>query len=338
LKAFRNLGRVSLAIAAVFVLGTVGFHVIEGWGWFDSFYMVLITVSTIGYSETHPLTEAGRIFNVGVIVLGVGSMFVGIGVLAQALLEFELREFFGRRRMEREVQRLRDHYIICGAGRVGRSTARELARRSVPFVIVEASEEKMARLTPEWLTVQGDATQEAALKETHIERARGLVAATTTDATNLYIVLTARGLNPRLKIIARASEEEAEKHLKTAGADVVISPYHFAGHRIAQSFLRPHVLDFLDSATVRLGVDMEIAEVEVGARSRFVGQSFRESHMRADMGVIVLALKRDGSMKFNPLPDDRMQAGDMLIAIGESAGLRKLEEAAQEKSAADSQK
>ena len=142
------------------------------------------------------------------------------------------------------------------------------------------------------------------------------------------IVMTARGLNPKLKIIARASEEDAEKHLKTAGANMVISPYHFAGHRIAQSFLRPNVLDFLDSATVRIGVDLEIAEVEIGANSRYVGQTFRSSKMRSDFGLIVLAIKRDGQMQFNPGPEDRMNAGDYLIAIGESAGLRKLEEAA----------
>jgi voltage-gated potassium channel len=328
MKALRNLGRVSLALIGVFVLGSIGFHLIEGWSWFDSFYMVLITVSTIGYSEVHPLTSAGRIFNVAVIMVGVGLVFLAIGALTQALLEFELREFFGRRRMERELERLRDHYIICGAGRVGRSTARELARRPTPFVIIESSQAKIDRLPPEWLTVQGDATQETVLHRAQIERARGLVAATTTDATNIYIVLTARGLNPGLKIIARASEEDAEKHLKTAGADTVISPYLFAGHRIAQAFLRPHVLDFIDSATVNLGLDLEIAEVEVSADSRFVGQSFRESHMRHDMGVIVLAIKRQKEMRFNPMPDDRIQAGDFLIAMGEAAGVRKLEEAA----------
>jgi voltage-gated potassium channel len=141
-------------------------------------------------------------------------------------------------------------------------------------------------------------------------------------------VMTARGLNKNLKIIARASEEDAEKHLKTAGADTVISPYHFAGHRIAQSFLRPNVLDFLDSATVKIGVDLEIAEVQIGGQSRYIGQTFRESKMRGDFGLIVLAVKRDGQMQFNPGPDDRMNSGDYLIAIGESAGLRKLEEAA----------
>jgi voltage-gated potassium channel len=328
MRAIRNLKLVALALMVLFALGTVGFHLLEGWPWFDSFYMVLITVTTIGYSEVHPLSHSGQVFNVFVIVIGVGLVFLLIGVTAQALLEFELTHFFGRRRMEREIDRLSGHFIICGAGRVGRSTARELARKPVPFVIIENAAIKMERLPADWLTIGGDATHEATLRQAHIERALGLVAATTTDATNIYIVLTARGLNPKLKIIARASEEDAEKHLKTAGADSVISPYHFAGHRIAQSFLRPHVLDFIDSAMVKIGVDLEIAEIQVRPRSRYVGQTFRTSKMRDDTGVIVLAIKREGAMHFNPAPDDRIEAGDFLIAMGEAAGLRKLEDAA----------
>ncbi len=328
MKALRNLELIALALVVLFVLGTAGLHVIEGWPWFDCFYMVLTTVTTIGYAEVHPLSHAGRIFNVFVIIAGVGLVFLGIGFLAQALLEFELRQFFGRRRMERDIGRLRDHYIICGAGRVGRSVARELAQRPVPFVIIENAPERLQKAEPEWLTIIADATKETTLHQAHIERARGLVAATTTDANNIYIVLTARGLNPKLKIIARASEEDAEKHLRTAGADTVVSPYMFAGHRIAQSFLRPHVLDFIDSATVDLGINLEISEVLVQPQSRFVGQTFRSSKMRHEMGVIILAIKRASDMHFNPGPEDRIEAGDYLIAMGEPAGLRKLEDAA----------
>lgn len=329
LSRYRNLKLIAAALAVLAMVATLGYRLIEGWSWLDSFYMVVMTVTTIGYGEIHPLSHSGRVFNLFVMMVGVGLVFLAVGALTQALLEFELLNVFGRRRMERDIERLHDHYIICGAGRVGRSTAREMALRGAPFVIIETSQGKLEKLPPEWLTLIGDATQEATLRQAHVERACGLVAATTTDATNLYIVMTARGLNKNLKVIARASEEAAEKHLKTAGADTVISPYHFAGHRIAQSFLRPNVLDFLDSATVRIGVDLEIAEVQIGGASRYVGQSFRESKMRGDFGLIVLAVKRDGDMKFNPGPEDRIMAGDYLIAIGESAGLRKLEEAAE---------
>jgi voltage-gated potassium channel len=174
----------------------------------------------------------------------------------------------------------------------------------------------------------GDATQEHTLREAQIERARGLVAATTTDATNLYIVLTARGLNPKLRIIARASEEDAEKHLLTAGADSVVSPYLFAGQRIAQSFLRPHVVSFLDTATTHLGMDLEIGEIHVGQDSAFAGKTIETSRIRQDRGVIVLAIKRGQGMRFNPSPEDRIEPGDFLIAMGEPSQLRQLEEMA----------
>src|SRR5205085_1853756 len=240
----------------------------------------------------------------------------------------ELQSFFGKRKMERDISRLSDHYIICGAGRVGRSAARELARRPVPFVIIEQNEVKAARYGEEWLIMLGDATQDQSLRDARIERARGLVAATTTDATNLYIVLTARGLNPKLKIIARASEEDAEKHLRTAGADSVVSPYSFAGQRIAQSFLRPHVVSFLDAATTHLDIDLEIGEIVVASDSPFAGQTIESSRIRQDRGVIILAIKRERGMRFNPSSDDRIEPGDCLIAMGEPSQLRRLEEVA----------
>jgi len=327
--ALRNLKLVAIALAVLFVVGTAGFHLIEGWNWFDSFYMVLITVTTIGYQEVHALSHAGTIFNVFVIIVGVGLVFLLIGVVAQALLEFELTHVFGRRRMEREIERLSGHYIICGAGRVGRSTARELARKPAPFVIIESAGEKLERLPPEWLVIRGDATQEPILRQANIERARGLVAATTTDATNIYIILTARSLNPNLQIIARASEEEAEKHLLTAGANHVVSPYNFAGYRIAQTFMRPHVVDFFDTAMDRQRL-LEIEEVQVQAGSRVVGKTLEGSRIRQEMGVIVLAIKGEGSgMRFNPSPDEVIHEGDHLIAMGEPDGLRRLEHSAE---------
>jgi len=329
MKSLHNLRLIGFALALVIIAGTAGFHFIEGWPWFDGFYMVVTTLTTIGYQETHPLSHAGRVFNVGVIVAGVSLVFLAIGALTQALLEFELRSFFGRRKMEREIGRLHDHYIICGAGRVGRSAARELARRPVPFVIIENNEAKAARYSSEdWLVLIGDATKETTLREAHIEEARGLVAATTTDATNLYIILTARALNPKLKIIARASEEDAEKHLLTAGADSIVSPYSFAGQRIAQTFLRPHVVSFLDTATTHLGIDLEIGEISVAAHSSFAGKTIETSRIRQERGVIVLAIKRGQGMRFNPAPDDRIEAGDFLIAMGEPAQLRQVEQMA----------
>src|SRR5438445_10534773 len=326
MKALRNLRLIGLALTAVIVVGTAGYHFIEGWPWFDGFYMVVTTLTTIGYQEVHPLSHPGRIFNVFIILSGVALVLVGIGAITQALLEFELQSFFGRRRMEREIGRLSDHYIICGAGRVGRSAARELARRPVPFVIIEQNEAKAQRYGDDWLTLAGDATQESTLRLAQIDRARGLFAATTTDATNLYIVLTARGLNPHLKIIARASEDGAEKHLLTAGADAVVSPYSFAGQRIAQSLLRPHVVSFLDTATTHLGMDLEIGEVHIMPASTFAGKTLESSRIRQERGVIVLAIKRRDAMRFNPAPDERIEPDDCLIAMGEPSQLRQLEQ------------
>ncbi len=202
MKALRNLRTIGALLLLVMTIGTAGYHFIEGWPWFDGFYMVVTTLTTIGYQEVHPLSHAGRVFNVFVILAGVSLLLLGVGALSQALLEFELQSFFGRRRMEREIGRLDGHYIICGMGRVGRSVARELARKPVPFVIIENAETKRQRYASEnWLVVAGDSTQEAVLREAHIEHARGLIAATTTDATNLYIVLNCAW-----------TESEAENH------------------------------------------------------------------------------------------------------------------------------
>ncbi len=325
MKTTRNLRILTAALAFVVVLGTVGFHYIEKWPWFDGFYMVIMTLTTIG-DQTHPLSHAGRVFNVIIILGGVSLVFLAVGSLTQALLEFELQNFFGRRRMERDIGRLTGHYIICGAGRVGRSAARELARRPAQFVIIENNEPKAQKFASEnWLMLIGDATQEQILRDAQIDRARGLVAATTTDATNLYIVLTARSLNPGLRIIARASEEKAEKHLRSAGADSVVSPYVFAGQRIAHSFLSPHVVSFLDTATTHLGMDLEIGEIPITPRSPFAGKTIENSHIRQKHGVIILAIKREAGMRFNPAPDDRMETGDFLIAMGEPQQLRELE-------------
>ena len=329
MKALRNLRTIGALLLLVMAVGTAGYHYIEGWPWFDGFYMVVTTLTTIGYQEVHALSHEGRIFNVFVILAGVSLLLLGVGALSQALLEFELQSFFGRRRMEREIGRLNGHFIICGMGRVGRSVARELARKPVPFVIIDNAEAKRQRFSTEsWLVLAGDATQEQTLRDAQIERAAGLIAATTTDATNLYIILTARGLNPHLKIIARASEDGAEKHLLTAGADSVVSPYSFAGQRIAQSLLRPHVVSFLDTATTHLGMDLEIGEIHIKSSSTFAGKTLESSRIRQERGVIVLAIKRREAMRFNPPPDERIEPDDCLIAMGEPSQLRQLEQTA----------
>lgn len=329
-KTFRKVLWIGFALLILSAIGTVGFHLIEGWPWLDSLYMVVITFSSIGYGEVHPLSRTGREFNIVLITCGAIVVALGIGTLTQALLEFELLQFFGRRRMERQIARLSGHYIICGAGRVGRSAARELAKKPVPFVIVEKDQAKAEELPPEWLVILGDATQESTLLSARIEHAAGLVAATTTDAGNIFIVLNARSLNPKLKIIARASEEESAKHLTKAGANTVVSPYVFAGHFIAQGLLRPNVVDFLSLTTGGDGGhEMVIEEIAVRPESSLAGSTVGASGIHRNFGVIVLAIKHaDGNTRFNPHARDEIRAGDYLIAMGEPASMSNLEIAA----------
>jgi voltage-gated potassium channel len=332
MRALRNLRFLLTALLCVVLVGTAGFHYIEHWSWFDGFYMVLTTLTTIGYGEVHPLSQVGRYFNVVIILAGVVLVFLILGALGQALLELEFNNLFGRRRMQREIERLHGHYIICGAGRVGRAVARQLESNPAPFIILESNEAKAAKIREEtgWLIVHADATLESQLRVARIEQAAGLVAATSTDASNIFVVLTARSLNPKLKIISRASEEEAEKHMRTAGADQVISPYSFAGYRIAQAFLRPHVTNFLELALLRSSeLGLEVEELRIHPSSIYVGQGLRASRIRHDLGVIVLAIQREGEeMKYGPEADAKLCAGDHLVVMGEPSRLRKLEELA----------
>jgi voltage-gated potassium channel len=276
--------RIRLALiflCCVVAAGTSGFHFIEGWSWFDGFYMTLTTMTTIGYGEIHPLSHIGRWFNSLLIVAAViGSGFT-IATFSQALLQFEFRKGIGRRRMERELAKLSNHYIICGAGRVGRTVTRQLVARGQSCVIIEKNPERAQWAENEKIPVIiGNASSEENLRKARIEHAKGFVAAVSSDAENLYIVLTARGFRSDLKIIARASEEEATSKLLRAGATKVLSPYHFIGHRIAQLLLRPNVLDFIDTAIGTERFDIEIGEVQVRDGSQLVGKSFADAAIR----------------------------------------------------------
>jgi len=326
--SYRHRIELALIILAVVLLaGTAGFHVIERWSWFDGFYMTLTTMTALGYGEVRPLTHAGRIFNSFLIVCSVTAAGFAIATVSQALLEFEFGKTLGRRRMERELSKLSGHYIICGAGRVGRTVARQLRARDQAVVIIEkdpirarwAEEEKIP-------VVIGNASTEDNLRKAHIDTAQGFVSAVSSDAENIYIVLTARGLRPDLKILARASEEEATSKLLRAGASEVLSPYHFIGHRMAQLLLRPNVLDFVDAAFGRERLDFEIGEVIISGTSNLVGKKLGESEIPRQAGVIVLALRNsEGKMIFNPPPESVIQADDCLIVIGGDEQLRRLE-------------
>jgi voltage-gated potassium channel len=293
--------------------------------------MTLITMTTIGYGETHPLSPAGRVFNAFLIIAAVTSGGFLVASVTHAMVEFEFSKFLGRKRMERELASLREHYIICGAGRVGRTVAKELRARGIPFAIVERDPERAQwALDQKVPVVIGTGFSEETLRQARIENAKGLVAAVTSDPDNLYIVLTASGLKPELQIIARASEEEAIPKLLRAGAAQVLSPYHFVGHRIVQLLLRPNVLDFIDTAIGSERLDIQIEEVQIPRGSRLAGKSLAAADIRQATGVLVLALKRtSGRLEFNPAPDTVIEGGDCLIGIGSSDHLEKLESLAQ---------
>jgi voltage-gated potassium channel len=327
-----RLKRRCLFIVAAILLalagGTAGFTLIEGYPPFDAFYMTLITITTVGYTELRVLSRTGRIFNSALIIYGVTVMFFAIGAMTQAVLEMELPELFGRRRVRRMIDKLENHYIVCGYGRVGRAAAWELRQAEVPFVMVDRSPERVEQaVRAGMLALNADSTRDQTLLEAGVTRAHGLIAALATDADNLFVILSAKNLNPRLMVAARAGEDEAEQKLRRAGADVVFAPYSNAGHQLALSLLRPHVVQFLDGATRSIGLEVGIEQVRVTASSEFVSRSLQQLQVRRELGVIVLAIRKaDGRMQFNPPADAVMEADDCLIVMGERDNLRRLEQ------------
>ena len=323
-----RLLRVFLAIAVVLAAGTVGFTTIADYPVFDAFYMTLMTITTVGYAEIHPLTHAGRVFNSFVIFFGVSTMFLAVGATTQTIIELELSQYFLKRRVRRMIDKLDDHFIICGFGRVGRGAANELKRAGVLFIVIDNHEDKVERaMKAGMLAVLGDASRDENLRDLGISRAKGLIAALSTDADNLFLILSAKGLNSNLIISARVSEEGSEQKFRRAGADSVFAPYDITGTRLAQAILRPHVSTFLDFTTMGLGLNVSIEQVRVSEGSECVSKSLGEIQLRRQVGVIVLAiLKAGGTMLFNPDADAQIAAGDFLIAMGDAAQLRHLEQ------------
>jgi voltage-gated potassium channel len=316
-----------LAITATLLTGTVGFTLIENWPPFDAFYMTLTTMTTVGYGEIHELSKAGRIFNSFLIIFGVTTIFIAIGAMTQTIIELEFGDLLGKRRNKRMIDKLTDHYIICGFGRVGRGAANELQHAGVPFVVVDIDPERVERaMTAGMLAVAADSTRDETLRQVGIDHARGLVAALATDADNLFVLLSAKGLNPKIYVAARAAEEGAEEKMRRAGADAVFAPYSITGHRLAQSLLRPHVVQFLDFTTKDIGEDIAIEQVRVSEASHLATKTIREMQLGRDVGVIVMAIRKaDGQMIFNPPADTGVHGGDYLIVMGRPGNLRTLE-------------
>ncbi|MBF0515962.1 MAG: potassium channel protein [Nitrospirae bacterium] len=317
-----------LAVLQILIisLGTAGYMVTEGWNAFDSLYMVVITLATIGYQEVHPMTDTGRAFTIVLIIFGVGVLAYTVNTAMRIVLEGELQEALGRRKMEKKIMGMNDHYIICGYGRMGQIICRELRSNNVPYLVVE-KEHTDEDLDCAGLYLIGDATKDEVLIEAGIGRASGLISVLSTDAQNLFVVLSARGLNPTLKIVARAGEESTESKLIRAGADRVVSPYNIGGLKMAHTILKPAVVDFLEFATKSGNIELQMEELTVTAGSEFANRTLSELGIGRKYGVIIVAVKRStGEMLFNPTHKSIVEPGDCLIALGEVSKLRVLDQ------------
>jgi voltage-gated potassium channel len=318
---------VAAVIAFTLTVGTLGFVIIEHASLFDAFYMTLITVTTIGYEETIKLDQQGRIFNAFLILGGNLMVLLAFGVTTQTVIELELNQFFGRRRIRNMIDKLEGHVIICGWGRVGRGAADELRQDGVPFVVIDHNEDRVEEAMKEGLlAVCADASRDETLKECGIAKAKGLIATLASDADNLFVILSAKGLNSRLQLSARVAEESSEQKMRRAGANFVFAPYRSTGQRMAQAIVRPHVAQFLDFTNHPMGLNVGIEQLHVSAKSRFIDCSLAEMHLRQNTGAMVLAIRKSGGeMQFNPSADSRISVGDVLITIGPPDGLAKLE-------------
>ena len=318
------------ALVTVIAFGTLGYAMIEGWQAFDALYMTIITLATVGFKEVHELSPEGKIFTIVLIISGTGIIAYTLSSLIQFTLEGQLRKILGRKKLESRIGKLRDHYIICGYGRIGHLICREFQSRPTPFVIVEQNPNHIERLEREGcLYVEGDATDDETLQAAGIEHAKGLITAVTSDTDNVYITLTARGLNPKLFILARAGEEGAEKKLMRAGASKVISPYTIGANRMAQAILRPSVVDFIELATASEHLALQIEEIRIAADSVLAGKNLINSGIRQSMGIIIVGIKEsDGKMTFNPPPEKNIEPNSVLIILGERPAISKLEKIA----------
>ncbi|HET6420745.1 MAG TPA: NAD-binding protein [Geobacteraceae bacterium] len=324
----RHLKISVIVLLGLISVGTAGYSMIEGWRVLDSLFMTITTLSTVGYGEIHPLSDSGRIFTMVLIVFGVGVLGYIVGSLAQIMFEGQFQRIFGRKKVEKKIEALRDHYIVCGFGRIGTLICKEFAAKPLPFVVIERSADLMPKLEEDqYLFIHGEATDDETLLKAGIKRAKGLISVVASDTDNVYITLTARGLNPDLYILARSGEEGSEIKLKRAGASKVVSPYLIGGNRMAQAILRPNVVDFIEIATGREHLELQMEEILIPPDSGFVGQNLISSGFRKETGAMIVGIKKaDGAMVFNPESHTRIGGHDTLIVLGEPTAIFKLEE------------
>jgi voltage-gated potassium channel len=310
----------------ILLVGTVGYVIIEGWEVFDALYMTIITVSTVGFSEIHHISRVGRLFTMLLVFTGVGFTLYIAAAVVQFMVEGRIRIILGRRRLEKKIDRMKNHYIVCGYGRIGRVVSRNLKRKPVDLVVIENNPELIPVMDADGvLYISGDAADEKNLIKAGINRAKGLVSALASDADNVFLVLTARQLDPDLLIIARGSQEESKSKLLAAGANKVESPYDIGAASMANRIIRPTVTSFLDLAFAHKRKDIQMEEIPVSASSELVNVMLKDSGIRQKYNLIIVAIKKpEKSMLFNPSFEAMIELGDTVIAVGEVGNLQKL--------------
>ncbi|HEY7326113.1 MAG TPA: potassium channel protein [Gemmataceae bacterium] len=308
--------------------GTAGYYLLDDrFTLLDSIYMTITTLTTVGYGEVHPLKPCGRIFTIVLLLVGVLTFFYTVTELVRLVISGEIQVLLGRRRMERNLAEMKNHMIICGYGRMGRRVCDEFSRRGLPFVVIDRRTEVLRDFDrPHGIALEGDATSDAMLRHAGVERARALVTVAASDADNLFITLSARLLNDKLFIVARAEGELAEEKLRRAGASRVVTPYAIGGAKVAMAVLRPAVVDFIELATGTEHLDLQIEETLIQPDSRLAGVTLHASGLRQELGVIVVAIKKEnGHLVSNPPGDAVMTPGDTLIALGARQSLDRVE-------------
>lgn len=332
MNPLRNILVSLCALFAILVAGTIGYRHIEQWSLIDSLYMTVITLATVGFREVHELSYSGQVFTIFIIICGTGLVAYAAGSIVQLMVEGQLRQILGRKKLLQQIAKLENHYIVCGYGRIGHFISNEFMAKPMPFVVVEIDPDLCEKMGEDGiLYVRGDATDDDSLIRAGIERAKGLITAVTSDTDNVYITLTARGLNPDLFILARSGEKSSEKKLLRAGASKVISPYTIGANRMAQAILRPSVMDFIEIATGHHNLELQMEEIRINGNSDLINKTLMSSDIRKQLGIIIVAIKKinSDSMLFNPSSQALLEEGDTLITLGEPAAIQNLEQRAE---------
>jgi voltage-gated potassium channel len=324
----RKLLNASLAIVGTIIFGAIGFKLFEGWTWLESLYLATQTVTTVGYGDVPPKTSAGRVFAILFMLIGAGTVLYALTALAQAVIQSEIIEALDFRRKTKEMERMKNHFIVCGAGRVGRRIIRNLQKENLQFVIIERDEKKLAEFENEKLHILiADATLEENLIHAGVKHAKGLVTCLPDDAANVYVVLTARGINENLHIVARAVEEQAEPKLIRAGASRVVAPTIIGSQSMARALLKPAIADFMDSIVAET-LDLVFEEVAIESHSPYLNKKLRETNISRELNLIIVAIRRkNGELYFHPVGVSVIEEGDLLIVVGKADSMKKLVEA-----------